>query len=254
MGIFLILLVGVFFVNQPTVEPLTGETKIEVTELVESTIPVAYGAINDEPTEVEAEESWEKPANSVPNLWENPAKNETQASATVMAEFVPVQSDHSNRPTYKYNYVGDFERDFKGYCAKDVPAGMWVDELHPAVALGYLGFTDQDTSPEGKIRHVWGTFKLQNFYEFYGDYYIVDWSSSYGIDTGGVFNGSIADTNVAFVLHWSTKTITWEPLWKDSPAKDYWSAEIQNQLDAITKRMTDHLHYLDSAYTAKCGS
>lgn len=232
---------------------IINTNNIEPEIVVESTDMDTDALISPDSTEIAPEDSAipEESTTEEPQATTPTATPQGSVTVEVIKPSKPASS-YPTTPTYKYSYVGDFEQAFMGYCPQDVPEGMWGDKLNPAVALGY-STTSGDKSPEAKIRNVWGTFKTQNFYELYGDNYKVGWTSMFGIDTGGSFNGSVMGDNIAFILHWSTKTVTWERLWDDSPSKDYWPADMRAQFDDIATRMTHHLRYLDNAYTAKCG-
>lgn len=227
--------------NQPTVTETVTDEPTELAEDLE--LPSEPEVVDDIPAKGEAE-----PAPAPKTETKVTASGSSTADSHVSGGIH--DSNSPNFVAYKYSYIGDFEDAYLGYCAKDVPDGMWPEDLQPSVALGIKSVMDRAThnSIKGQMAYlfnayVWEggrlSYSLGNTYDF-GP---VEW---FGIKTG--YENQLYKPSMSFVITWSTRTISVTEPASQLPEESIIAAK------KWAEEATAYLRWLDSAYKQKCGA
>lgn len=241
LSIFILLVSLVAYVaNAPT--PLTEE-QVAQAEVVAESIAPAQSSSEPAPVVISEEnvgidESGKEMSNTPSHPTPKPKSSVSQTTATTPS--TNCSPYDSNSPCYvkhTFSYVGDFEDAYLGYCAKDVPAGEWGEDLRPSVALGIKNVmpSEQAGTMKGKV------ISLFNTYVWEGG------RMSRGL--GDPYNFTVNGTGklIYFTLHWSTRTISYHQ------GNYVISADEKASLEAMAAEATAYLRWMDSAYIAKCG-
>lgn len=253
MGLIILFVIGLLCMQQ-TPEPITTEQIEEAEAIIVSIIPQEEDVVELEVSTVpEVEKSEEKVENSkqARTQQDESTVDASSSNTSVSHAFVEMpSSDSPNFVSYKYSFIGDFEDAYLGYCAKDVPDGMWSEDLQPSVALGIKSIMDTTTyhSMKGKMASLFNAYVWEGgrMSSGLGNVYIfgpVEW---FGIKTG--YEDQLFKPSVSFVITWSTRTISITEPGGDLPA---YSIEEAQQW---ATEATAYLRWLDSAYKAKCGN
>lgn len=234
MGLILNILIAIYIglAMQPT--PTVEETVVEEVAVVEETV-----AESEPETPAEAPHS---PQKSV---------SEQKPASVPSTPLKPAQRQYTNWL--------DFERDYMGWCPKDVPEGLWPDALPAAAALGLsINMTlEESNTPRGDILSIWNTYRSTYYL---GDIYRFATIERLGIKTepdcpDGFYRINDHTLSTAsgywFELNWLTKTVY---VTTDEDGHSTVSATALKQADEAAAWMTNYIRWLDNSYNAKCGS